>query len=124
MPAIQRLDGSSCASRPVQIAAVMAAMLNAWEPNGAMSSEPSPVTVTMGFALVLKPSLRSTSMPGMYWPVSVIRNSGSATLKVALSENAGMVKTGAASCNASPDRSTRSSMSRKASPSTRMPTTA
>ena len=56
----------------------MAAMLKACEPNGAISSEPSPVMVTMGLALVLKPSLRSTSMPGMYWPVSVIRNSGSA----------------------------------------------
>ena len=74
----------------------MAAMLKACEPNGAISSEPSPVMVTMGLALVLKPSLRSTSMPGMYWPVSVIRNSGSATLSMALSENSGRVNTGAA----------------------------
>jgi hypothetical protein len=71
------------------MAAVIAAMLKACEPNGAMSSEPRPVIVTMGLALVLKPSLRSTSMPGMYWPVSVMRNSGSATLSKALSENAG-----------------------------------
>ncbi|MNV82764.1 hypothetical protein D3C71_1765180 [compost metagenome] len=124
MPAIQRLDGSSCASRPVAMAAVMAATLKACEPNGAISSEPSPVSATMGLALVLNPSLRSTSMPGMYWPVSVMRNSGKATLSNALSENAGMVKTGAASLNDSPDRSTRSCMSRKSRPSTRMPTTA
>ena len=52
MPAIQRLDGSSCASGPVQIAAVIAAMLNACAPNGAISNEPSPVSATMGLALV------------------------------------------------------------------------
>ena len=50
-PAIQRLDGSSCASSPVQMAAVMAATLKACEPNGAVSSDPSPVTVTRGLAL-------------------------------------------------------------------------
>ncbi|MNR30598.1 hypothetical protein D3C85_1480640 [compost metagenome] len=75
-------------------------------------------------ALVLKPSLRSTSMPGMYWPVRVIRNSGNATLSKALSENTGMLKTGAANCSCNPDKSTRSWVSRKASPNTRMPTTA
>ena len=102
----------------------MAAMLKACEPNGAISSEPSPVMVTMGLALVLKPSLRSTSMPGMYWPVSVIRNSGSATLSMALSENSGRVNTGAARRSSSPLRSTRCCNSRKARPSARMPTTA
>jgi hypothetical protein len=37
----------------------------------AMMREPRPIMVTMGLALVLKPSFRSTSIPGMYWPVSV-----------------------------------------------------
>ena len=124
IPAIQRLEGSSWASRPVQMAAVMAARLKACEPNGAISSEPSPVRVTMGLALVLKPSLRNTSMPGMYCPVRVIRNNGSATLSSALRENAGAVNTGAASARLTLERSTRACSSRKARPSSRMPTTA
>ncbi|MNP53791.1 hypothetical protein D3C76_1482950 [compost metagenome] len=63
-------------------------------------------------------------MPGMYWPVRVIRNSGRATLSMALSENAGAVKTGVASCKRSPDSSTCPRISKKPSPSSRMPTTA
>ena len=102
----------------------MAAMLNACEPKGAITSEPRPVTVTMGLALVLNPSFRSTSMPGMYCPVSVMRNKGSATLSAAFSVNSGMVKIGMATCNCRPDRSTRPCTSRNTSPMTRMPTTA
>ncbi|MNL87241.1 hypothetical protein D3C87_2163010 [compost metagenome] len=60
----------------------------------------------------------------MYWPVSVMRNSGSATESSAFSENNGMVKMGAANSNFRPDRSTRPSASRNRSPRTRMPTTA
>ncbi|KAG1079599.1 hypothetical protein G6F40_016244 [Rhizopus arrhizus] len=82
----KRLRASGCASCPVQMAAVMAATLNAWAPNGAMISEPRPVTVRMGFALVLNPSLRSTSMPGMYWPGRVMMNRGSATPSSACTE--------------------------------------
>ena len=71
-------SSATCASRPAAFAAVMAAMLKACEPNGAINGDPRPGLATTGLALVLNPSLRSTSMPGMYWPVSVMRNSGNA----------------------------------------------
>ncbi|MNR65236.1 hypothetical protein D3C85_1881950 [compost metagenome] len=61
-----------------------------------MTSEPRPVRVTIGLALVLKPSLRSTSMPGMYCPVSVMTKSGSATPSREPTEKRGISKTGAA----------------------------
>ncbi|KQW45262.1 hypothetical protein ASD02_35170 [Ensifer sp. Root1252] len=96
----------------------IAAILKALEPNGAKMSEPKPVTATMGLALVLNPSFRETSIPGICWPVSVIRNSGSATEISAFSENSGKVKTGAANSSFRPDRSTRPCVSRQASPST------
>ncbi|MNC56726.1 hypothetical protein D3C75_1063450 [compost metagenome] len=106
------------------MAAVMAARLNACEPKGAMSKEPRPVTATIGLALVLKPSLRSTSMPGMYCPVRVIRNNGSATLRAALRVKAGAVNTGVAISSVSCERPACPWISRYARPSARMPTTA
>ena len=41
--ATQRLSGSACASRPMQIAAVIAARLRAKAPNGASTSVATPV---------------------------------------------------------------------------------
>jgi hypothetical protein len=74
--------------------------------DGAMSNELSPVMVTIGLALVLKPSLRSTSMPCMYWPVGEIRSRGNATLSNALSENSVWANTGAANCSSNSEKST------------------
>lgn len=61
-------------------------------PNSAINKGPKPVTVTIGLTLVIKPSLRNTNMPDIYYPVNIIKNSDNATLSNAFSKNTGLVK--------------------------------
>ncbi|MCY1545072.1 hypothetical protein D9M68_809970 [compost metagenome] len=68
--------------------------------------------------------MRSTSMPGMYCPVSVMTNSGSATPSRACSENRGISNTGAARLRWIAEKSIRPCAMSRPTPMTRMPTTA
>ncbi|MNH41990.1 hypothetical protein D3C79_1035920 [compost metagenome] len=89
------------------MAAVIAAMLKACDPKGAVRSDPNPVTIKIGLALVLNPSFRNTNMPGMYCPVKVIIKSGKATPNNACRENVGATKTGDAKASSIWLKSTR-----------------
>ncbi|MNW21890.1 hypothetical protein D3C71_2230570 [compost metagenome] len=60
----------------------------------------------------------------MYWPVSVMTNSGSATPSSACTENRGISNTGAARLRWTAEKSMRSCAINMAMPISRMPTTA
>ena len=72
-----------------------------------MMKEPKPVTIRMGLALVLNPSFFKTSKPGIYCPVNVIKNKGTAILNVELMEKSGAVRIGEANFNSNPAKSIR-----------------
>ncbi|MNO08066.1 hypothetical protein D3C81_2305400 [compost metagenome] len=63
-------------------------------------------------------------MPGMYCPVRVIRNNGKATLSSALTENSGVVQTGAARLNSTRSKLTWPITSSSAMPISSTPTMA
>ncbi|KAG1318143.1 hypothetical protein G6F61_015254 [Rhizopus arrhizus] len=63
-------------------------------------------------------------MPGMYWPVRVMMNRGSATPSSACTEKRGISKTGAARRRWMAEKSIRCCASSIATPIARMPTTA
>ena len=102
-PAIQRFAGSGWASRPVQMAAVMAAGLIACEPNGASSAETAPVVPHTTRSSGRYPSACSTAMPGAYCPARVATSRGTPIPMSAPVENAGIVRCGTAS--PAPERS-------------------
>ena len=86
---------------PVQMAAVMAAMLKAWE-RTAPSAENQRGHAEDRVGTGVEAVTAQHSMRGMYCSVRVIRNSGNATLNNALTENSGRVNTGVANSSVSP----------------------
>ena len=98
-PARHRSRGFSCPSGPAISAAVIAAVVMPWQPNGASSTDRPEMLPTTSFCGTAYPAPRSTAKPGRNCPVIATSISGTAMLTVAARVKCGQVNTGTAKAN-------------------------